>query len=74
MDEIHRFEKKEHELSCLMLMCESVEELDRFATTFNNAYKIIRDSKLRVEEIENEIEKRFGKHKEDDKEGFGLGA
>jgi len=60
MGEVRELESREHELGNMMMMCETIEELDRFATTFNNLYKTIRDHKVRLEEIHNGLESRFG--------------
>lgn len=59
MDEVQRLESFEHKLANEMLKRDIVE-MDKLATTFNYLYKIIRDHKVRIEEIENTKEIRFG--------------
>ena len=51
MAEVRHLEGKEHELAMIVWLIDSVDELDRFATTFNYMYKIKRDHLLRIEEI-----------------------
>lgn len=60
MAEVKDLEGKEHKLAQIVWLIDSVEELDRFATTFNYMYKIKRDHMLRIEEI-NEGRYAFGK-------------
>ncbi|GAH09664.1 unnamed protein product [marine sediment metagenome] len=45
-------EDRQQNLSRLVNSCCCAEELDQFATDFNNIYKVVRDHWQRVEDIE----------------------
>lgn len=55
MAEVKKLEGKEYRLAEDIWLIDSIEELDKFATTFNYMYKIKRDHLLRIEDINNGV-------------------
>lgn len=55
MAEVKYLEQKEHRLAQIMWLIDTMDELDRFATTFNYMYKIKRDHLQRIEDINNGV-------------------